>query len=297
MPSTPPDDSDEPPSDDTDERSSEEPSAEPTREPTEPPGDELDNRLSRAKALCQRRLWLVAVPAVASLVSISNLIRALNAGPGGGVTFPLPSGLPTVWTYASLPGQTTPVATGVGGLLPGVAVFLVGAVFVGVLEAGLLGTLAGLADGADRSFAAAASQHAVPVVAARLLVAGIVFVTFPVLLVVPAVALLIAPLLLVVTYVVYGLPFVIVVERRQFRSALDRTLQLARGGGDYARFAVAHLVAGAAVSVPVSSLIRGGLPGVAVALALTAPVGLFVAAYGVLVFRELGGDPSPPTPT
>lgn len=129
-----------------------------------------------------------------------------------------------------------------------------------------------------------------PVVTAHLLVAGVVLVTVPVLLVAPPAAVLTAPLLLVVSYVLYGLPFVIVVERRRFRPTLARTLQLARSGGVYARFAVAHLVAGAAVSVPVSSLIRGGLPGVAVAVAATAPVGVFVAAYGVVVFRELARD-------
>lgn len=262
----------------------------PPDNPDEPPSDDPDSRLARAKTLFRRRPWLIAVPVVASLVSVSNLLRALDAGPGGGVTFPLPNGLPTVWTYASLPSQTTPAATGVVGLFPGVAAFFAGAVFVGVLEAGLLGTLAGLADGDEPSFPAAASRHAVPVVAARLLVAGIVLVVISVLLVAPPAAVLIAPLLLVVSYVLYGLPFVIVVEGRRFRSALTRTLQLARSGGVYARFAVAHLVAGAVVSVPVSSLIRGGLPGVAVAVVVTAPVGVFVAAYGVVVFRELARD-------
>lgn len=204
------------------------------------------------------------------------------------MTFPLPGGLPTVWTYASLPTSgSVPVAAGGLGLVPGLAAFLVGTVLGGALEAGLVGTLDDLAAGRSPSLLAAARRHVVPVTLARLLRASLILLAAPFVLAAPLLGVVIVPLLLLASYALYGLPFVIVVEERAFRPALSRTLVLARDGGVYLRFAVAHVLAGAAVSLPVSVLIRGGLPGVFVAVAVTAPVGAFVAAYGVLLFREL----------
>ncbi len=283
MPSAPPDDPDDPDdaqSDDDTRRS---------RSPDNP-----DSRLEHAWSLLRRRPRLTAVPAVASLLSVTSLARALDAGPGGGVTFPLPSGLPTVWTYASLPNTTGPAATETFGL-GGVAAVLFGAAVAGVLEAGLLGTFDSLADGLSAPgdaphgkslFRRSVARHGLPVVAAQLLRAGVVLAVLPVVLVAPTAAVIVFPIVFVVSYALYGLPFVIVVEARGFRSALDRTLQLAGSGGNYPRFAITHVLAGAAVSLPVSSLIRGGVTGVTVAVALTAPVGALVAAYGVLVFRD-----------
>lgn len=246
------------------------------------------SRTDRARALLGRRPELLAVPAVASLLSLSSLARALAAGPGGGVTLPLPAGLPTVWTYASLPTSGgVPVAGGGLGLLPGLAAFLVGTFLTGALEAGLVGTLDDLAAGRPAVFAVAVRRHAVPVTLARLLRAGLVLVVAPFVLAAPPLAVVAVPLLLAASYALYGLPFVIVVEDRRFRPALARTLRLARRGGASLRFAVAHVLAGAAVSLPVSVLIRGGLPGVLAAVAVTAPVAAFVAAYGVCLFRDL----------
>ncbi len=164
-----------------------------------------------------------------------------------------------------------------------------------MFEAGVLGTFDSLTGGLSapgdtphgRSlFRRGVGQHGVPVVAARLLRAGVPLVLISVVAVVPATAVVAFPAVFLVGYALYGLPFVVVVEGRGLRSAVNHTLQRARSGGSYLRFVVAHLVAGAFVSVPVSALVRTGVPGVLAAVALTAPLSVFVAAYGVLVFRD-----------
>ena len=171
----------------------------------------MPSRHDRAAAVTRRSVPLAAVPFVASLVSISNVQRALGAG-GGGVTFPFPAGLPTLWTYVSLPGVSAGgigTVTGPGALVAALPLFLVGLVVT--RDAGVL-------------------------------------------------------------------------------PALERTVGHATDGGAYATFGFAHLFAGAVASFFLSGLARnGGLPGILFGAAVVAVPAVFVAAYGVLVFRDLGG--------
>lgn len=256
---------------------------------TPPAGDDTrtdePSRTDRARSLLRRRPALLAVPAFASLLSLSSLARALSADGGGGVTLPMPAGLPTLWTYVSLPpGTGVSVA---GGLAPGLTVFFAGTVITGTLEAGLVGTLNGLADDRSPSFPTVAGRYATPIVLARLFLAGVVFAARPVFAAASWLAVLAAPTVVVVSYALYGLPFVVVTEQRGLSSALRRTLALAVHSHDYLWFALGHLAVGAVVSLPLSALARSGVSGVLVALVVTAPVGVLVAAYGVVVFRNL----------
>ncbi|MFB6087362.1 MAG: hypothetical protein ABEJ85_02480 [Haloarculaceae archaeon] len=240
----------------------------------------------------RRSLPLAVVPVVASLLSFSQVARALAADAGGGVAFPFPNGLPTLWTYVSLPAG--PAGTGGGGplSLPAFLVsFALGLLVTAALEAGFLGALSNRIDGRPAAFPAGVRRFTLRMVGVQLLRSALVFAVLP-LFVVPPLALL---AILVLSYLVYGLPFVIVVHDADFVPALRRTIGHATDGGLYASYGFGHLLAGAVASVVLSTLtLTAGLPGILLGVVIVAVPAVFVACAGLLVFRELGdGSPGP----
>ena len=248
----------------------------------------MPSRHDRAAPVTRRSVPLAAVPFVASLVSISNVQRALGAG-GGGVTFPFPAGLPTLWTYVSLPGVSAGgigTVTGPGALVAALPLFLVGLVVTSALEAGFLGVLDGRIGPGDASFAKSIERFTLRIVGVNLVRVAVVLAALP-FLVFPPLAILVV---LALGYLTYGLPFVVVTRDAGVLPALERTVGHATDGGAYATFGFAHLFAGAVASFFLSGLARnGGLPGILFGAAVVAVPAVFVAAYGVLVFRDLGG--------
>ena len=243
--------------------------------------------MDRAAGVTRRSLPLAVVPAVAGLLSLSNVARALRAGPGGGVSFPFPTGLPTLWTYASVPGGSGGAAvTGPLSVALFVPLFLVGLLVTSTLEAGLLGTLSARLDGDPDDFGGSARRYALRMVGVNLLRFCVVLLALPFALVFPPLALLVV---VVGSYLLYGLPFVVVTREAGLEEALGATTGYASEGGRYAAFGFGHLVAGAACSLALSPLVRMGLGGVLLGTALVAVPAVFVAAYGLLVFRDLDG--------
>lgn len=255
----------------------------------------MPSRVDRAVEVTQDSLALAVVPAVATLLSASAVARALAAGGGGGMTFPFPAGLPTLWTYVSLPGGAAggPVGGGtIGGPLSVVAfvpLFVLGLVLTSALEAGFLGSLSRRLDGRPVRFGESARRFSVRMIGVNLVRAAAVFVALP-LLVFPPLAIVVV---LVVSYLVYGLPFEVVVRDDTLLDALESTVGRALDGGPYAAFGLAHLLAGAAASLVLTALVRtGGAVGVLLGTALVAVPAVFVGAYGLLVFRSLPGNGS-----
>lgn len=242
-------------------------------------------RFDRAIDITRDSVQLAAVPVAATLLSGSKIARTLSAGPGGGVSFPLPTGLPTLWTYVSVPSAA---GTGsVGGPLSLVAfipLFVVGLLVTAALEAGFLGSLMRRIDEEAIAFVESVKRFTLRMVGVNLLRAAIVLAVFP-LLVVPPLAIVVV---LGLMYLVYGLPFEIVVHDADFRTALETTVSHAFDGGLYATFGVAHLILGAVASLLLTSLVRnGGLLGIVIATLVIAVPAVLVAAYGLLVFRDL----------
>ncbi|MFB6152786.1 MAG: hypothetical protein ABEJ27_00895 [Halodesulfurarchaeum sp.] len=66
----------------------------------------MPSRLETAAVATREHLVLAVVPVLATLSSGSKILRVLEAGPGGGLTFPFPTGLPTLWTYVALPSSS-----------------------------------------------------------------------------------------------------------------------------------------------------------------------------------------------
>ncbi|MFB6154651.1 MAG: hypothetical protein ABEJ22_02075 [Haloferacaceae archaeon] len=253
----------------------------------------MPSRYEHAVEVTRDSRSLAAVPAVATLLSLSKVATALESGPGGGVTFPFPTGLPTLWTYVSLPNGAggVPVSAPLGATAFA-PLFLVGLLLTSALEAGLLGSLSRRIDGDPVAFGESVRAFTVPIVGVNLVRFAVVLVALP-FLVVPPLALLVVVAL---SYLVYGLPFAVVVRGAGVRDALDSTVSHAFDGGPYASFGFAHLLVGAVGSFFLTSLVRNApLVGVPVGTLVVAVPAVFVATYGLLLFRDLdgrGGDES-----
>jgi len=243
------------------------------------------SRFERAIEITRDSVALAVVPVAATLLSGSKIARTLSAGPGGGVTFPLPTGLPTLWTYVSVPSVTGPgSAGGPLSLVAFIPLFVVGLLITAALEAGFLGSLSRRIDGGAFALVEGVKRFTLRMVGVNLLRAAIVFAVFP-LVVVPPLAIVVV---LGLMYLVYGLPFEVVVHDVDFRTALETTVSHALDGGPYATFGIAHLVAGAVASLFLTSLVRnGGVLGIVIATLVIAVPAVFVAVYGLLVFRDL----------
>lgn len=246
----------------------------------------MPSRLDRSSELTQESIALALVPIVATLLSGTEIARTLAAGPGAGIAFPLPTGLPTLWTYVSVPSGTRPGA--VGGPLSLVAfvpLFIVGLLVTSALEAGFLGSLWGRITGESGAFIENVKRFTLRLVGVNLLRATIVVAVLPVVLMAPPLAIIVVVGL---TYLIYGLPFEIVVRDEGFTSALETTVSLALDGGGYAIFGGAHLVGGAFASAVLTLLVRnGGLLGILLGTVVIAIPAVFIAVYGLLVFHEL----------
>ncbi|MEF8851753.1 MAG: hypothetical protein V5A28_04925 [Haloarculaceae archaeon] len=70
-------------------------------------------------------------------------------------------------------------------------------------------------------------------------------------------------------------------------------VERATDGGAYARFGLGHLLTGVVASLGLSLLARnGGVPGITLGAAVVALPAVFVASYGVVLFRDLGDGTS-----
>lgn len=246
----------------------------------------MPSRYDRATEVTLGSLRLAAVPAAATVLSFSKIVRALETD-GGGVVFPFPSGLPTLWTYVSLPNGPTGGGGSLGGplSLPAFAVaFLLGVLLTSALEAGFLGSLSRRIAGRRPAFAGSVRRFTLRIVGVNLLRAALVFAALP-LLVVPPVALVVV---LAVSYLTYGLSFVVVVRDERLPEAVGTTVGFALRGGPYAVYGLVHMFVGAACSLALTGLVRNGGPiGIVVGTAVVAVPCVFVAAYGLLVVRDL----------
>lgn len=255
----------------------------------------------RARAVTRRSLVLAVVPVLASLLSLSNVRRAMAADAGTGVTFPLPAGLPTVWTYTSLPGigrAGAVVHTPGSDVVSGVGLVLVWLLTTAVLEAGFVGALWSRLDGGPLAFGAGVRRFTVRMIGAEVVRFGAIVAAIPLFLTFSAGGILLGFVVAaVLSYLVYGLPFVIVARDLRVVPALRESARLATDGGRYARFAVAHVLYGAGGSLIVTTAVRnGGLPGILLGAALVAVPAVFVSAYGLVVFDDICSTrPADPT--
>lgn len=286
-PSTPDDDRDTS-SDDHDPASSADhtPESRPAPSSSTPSPDPPDGRLSRALETTRRSLPLAVLPFLASVLAPAKVATVRSSTTDAGVTFSFPSGLPTLWSFVQANGITL---SGPGGLalatwLPLAAV---GLLVSAVLEAAFVGGVSNRVDGEDAALAANARRYGPRMVGVNLVRFAVVLVALPFALLGPLVLLPI----IVLGYLTYGLPFVLVVEDVGVGAALSRSVSDAVASGAYARFGVAYLLGMLVPSFVLTVVVYGsGLIGVVLGAALVAVPAVFVVAYGVLVFRALASS-------
>lgn len=239
----------------------------------------IATRLQNAVDLVgDRALWgYAAVPMLTTLLRFDEARKVLAAaGFNVGLTLGFPLPVSTGWKFVSTSfggGATVSGPTTAAGA----TTFVVGFLLQGVLTAGYLGGLWDGFRGVDRSFAANVRRYLLPFVGFGLLLTALfvppVLVTLAGAPVGPVVVLWIV-VTLVVSYLFYGAPYLIVVEDHGLLAALSRSLSLA-STGPYARFAVGYAAVVLAVSLPATAVVANtGVLGVAVAVLVLAPVGL-----------------------
>lgn len=245
--------------------------------------------IDRAVEVTLDSLSLALVPVVGSLLSLSKVSRALATSGGGGMTFPFPTGLPTLWTYVALPSGPAGVPLdGPRSLVVAVPLLLLGLLFTSVLEAALLDSLVRRLDDRPIDVAESARRFAPRMVGVNLVRLSVVLVAVP-FLVVPPLAL---GVVVVLSYLVYGLPFELVVRDVALGTALGSTVDRALDGGDYAKFGMAHLLLGGISSLFLTGLVRNaGVVGIVLGTAVVAVPAVVVAAVGLLVFGARGTSP------
>lgn len=230
-------------------------------------GERLEDGLGRATD----HLPLAAVPLVLSLLSVDNVRRVLEyRGVHFGIAFPLPPAVPNLWTFVNVPDQGSGVH--VAPTLPWLPVLVV---VQAALAAGLLGSVHQTLREGRYDFSRNARRYFGRFLGYELLVYAAVLATVALAAVAPPLLLLAIPGYLVVGYLFFAAPYLLVIEELGVEDALAKSYEWALGGGAYARFAGGYLLAGAGISIIATAVVvNAGAVGIAVGSVAAAPVSL-----------------------
>jgi len=245
-----------------------------------------ESTFAQATETTLQSLPLAVVPLLASLLSPAKIATVLSKPIDGGVSFPVPSGLPTLWSFVQANGLTVS-GSGGAGLSPFVwlPLFAVGLLIASALEAGFVGAVANRLDGESADFLTNVTRYGRRMIGVNLVRFAVVLLALPFIVFGPLAILVVVGL----EYLVYGLPFVVVVERVGVVEGLSQTTSYALSASpEYVGFGVAYLIVGAVTSFVLTGFVYGtGIVGILVGSVLVAVPAVFVVAYGLLVFRAL----------
>lgn len=245
----------------------------------------MPSLLSRAARVAGRVAPYAVVPFALSLLAVEKVQSAASsAGFSVNLKFALPADVATLWTLVD------PVPAGVTVNTPVplvvVPVFLV---VQAVVVAGFLGGIRDAYRGEEHDFAAAAGAHWLSMLGVEV-AQFVVFVGIGSLAVAGggfAAALVAFPALLVLGYLFWGAPYLVVLRDSDAVTAFAESAELASAGGRYLQFSVGYAVAVAAGSVIVSPLVSTtGVVGIVVGAALVAYPALVGSVAATIVVDE-----------
>jgi hypothetical protein len=254
---------------------------------------DLSARLAAAWADALTHLRLALVPAAVALVAVGR-IREVVASSGfhAGLTARLPTPVVDVWGFVSLPGGSGQAVVGPGSL----ALLPVAVVLRAALGAGLVGSCHAVAATGEYDFLANVRRHLVPFLGyaavTTLLSTGVALLVAGGVLVggggaSTALGPLAIPVLLLLGYLFWATPFLVVTRETGLVPAARASLALATDGGRHAAFSAGHLLVVAVASVPVTLVVaNGGLVGVLLGAVGVAPVGLTLTLATVVFVAD-----------
>lgn len=196
--------------------------------------------------------WLMVLPALSTFLSFQKLTETAATRLGGSFRLPMPAALPDLWTFVSVPD--TGISLTLGVPLAFAAVFFVQ--HTG-LVAGYVGSIDNAVEDVRPAFVDTVTDYGVSVYGVQLVSFGLGLAAFSFALVGGmALAPLSAILSVVVGYLLWVAPILVVVRGYDAQDALAASATHALAGGRYATFAGLYLVCGLAASFLLSTLER-----------------------------------------
>jgi hypothetical protein len=254
------------------------------------PSDSLYSRSVEHAA----RVWpLAAVPLVVTLFDVGRLRTLLrNTDRAFSVTFGVPRPVSSLFSFVN----AQPNGVSGFGSVAVFAVALVGsAVVSGLLAAGYLGSIDAALDGRI-DFLGAVRSYGRPLVGFSLLEAAVTLTFVGMGIVAPPLLVVFAVGFLVLAYLFFATPYLVVVAELTLASALRRSVELATGDGRVLGFFLGYVLVSAILSVPISMLaFSSGLVGVAAAVVASTPAALLLNVATLLFVRDLVAEPASPT--
>ncbi|ASJ03901.1 hypothetical protein A3L01_00395 [Thermococcus barossii] len=245
---------------------------------------EFTELMNEAWGKFEETKWLLPVPVILSLIDYGKVIGVLNLeGPHVGIRFPLPEPTPTLWSFVSLPANAAGSSFSPQTLFVMALFILLGS----YLEAGYVGSIRDAVKMTGGSFLDNAGRDFFEFLQFNLMLYAVMVILIVPLMAMPFMFLLAFPAFLIFLYAIYGVPFLISVQRLEFRDALAESIHLAKRGGEYLDYALKYLAIGALISLPLTLVVTNmGLPGLVIGLLLSAPFSLTLSTATVLFFYE-----------
>jgi hypothetical protein len=248
---------------------------------------DLTTRLSAAWREGRDHLGLAAVPALVALLSFRKIEQVASfTGAHFGIAFGLPTPVPSVWTAVSLP-TGTPTPGGTSFDLTLLAALPVAVVVRSVLTAGFLGSLREIAASGTYDFTANVRRYVVGFLlydavvtllgtGSVLLIGGGTLAGGTAVLGIVAVVGLFG--FVVLSYLFWATPFLLVTREADLLSAFRGSYALATAGGPYFAYSAGYLGVVVALSVPTTVVVvNPGLAGIVLGAVAFAPIALMLA--------------------
>jgi hypothetical protein len=249
---------------------------------------EFAARLSEGWKFVEDHTTLAVVPFLSTFLGVSEMVRVLSfRGSHVGITFPFPAALVDLWTFVSVPNT---------GGIDGGAAFVVVATVLPIkagLVAGYLGSIAEEFEVGRHDFSTNVTRYFLPMLGyvAVVLLFGSGSI-LPVLFAGPpgagGVAIVLFALVLLVSYLFYATPYLVVLRDDGLVEAIRGSYAYAIKGEEYAAFGITYLLTATVLSTVGTTLtVNFGAVGILLGAVLAAPVGLAFNAAVMSFVRHL----------